>query len=125
MIKYCGAAICALIAVIMLKGQKSEFSSIVSLAAAALLFGAAAYEFIPVLNETRKLIEGTGFEGYLSTLIKALGVTLAVQFSAELCRDAGESAIASKLELVGKAEIIILALPLVRELLGLAGGLMS
>ena len=52
-------------------------------------------------------------------------MTLAVQFSAELCRDAGESAIASKLELVGKAEIIILALPLVRELLGLAGGLMS
>ena len=48
-----------------------------------------------------------------------------MQFSAELCRDAGESAIASKLELVGKAEIILLCLPLLRELIGLAAGFMT
>ena len=125
MIKYCGVALCALAACIVLKGQKSEFASIVALAAALLLFGAAAVEFYPTLTELRELIEGTSFEGYLSTLIKALGITLAVQFSAELCRDAGESSIAAKLELVGKAEIILLALPLIRELLGLAGGLMA
>ena len=125
MIKYCGAAICALIAIIILKGQKSEFAGIVSLAAAVLFFGAAAAEFYPTLKLMRGLIEGTSFESYLGTLTKALGITLAVQFSAELCRDAGESAIASKLELVGKAEIILLCLPLLRELIGLAAGFMT
>lgn len=125
MIKYCGVALCALTAVIVLRGQKSEFAGIVALAAAVLLFGAAAVEFWPVLSELRRMIEGTSFEGCLSTLIKALGITLAVQFSSELCRDAGESAIASKLELVGKAEMILLCLPLIGKLLGLAAELMK
>ena len=125
MIKYCGVALCALTAVIVLRGQKSEFAGIVALAAAVLLFGAAAAMFWPVLSELRRMIEGTSFEGCLSTLIKALGITLAVQFSSELCRDAGESAIASKLELVGKAEMILLCLPLIGKLLGLAAELMK
>ena len=125
MIKYCGVALCALTAVIVLRGQKSEFAGIVALAAAVLLFGAAAVEFWPVLSELRRMIEGTSFEGCLSTLVKALGITLAVQFSAELCRDAGESAIASNLELVGKAEMILLCLPLIGKLLGLAAELMK
>ena len=125
MIKYCGVALCALTAVIVLRGQKSEFAGIVALAAAVLLFGVAAAMFWPVLSELRRMSEGTSFEGCLSTLIKALGITLAVQFSSELCRDAGESAIASKLELVGKAEMILLCLPLIGKLLGLAAELMK
>ncbi|MCI8387652.1 MAG: hypothetical protein HFE63_04210 [Clostridiales bacterium] len=125
MIKYCGIALCALAAILILKGQKSEFSGIVTLAAAVILFGIAAAEFYPTLKLLNELISGTSFEGYMSTLVKALGITLAVQFSAELCRDAGESAIASKLELVGKAEILLLCLPLINELISLAAGFMK
>lgn len=124
MIKYCGIALCALAAVLILKGQKSEFSGMVTLAAAVLLFGVAAAEFYPALKFINEAISGTAFEEYIGVLVKALGITLAVQFSAELCRDAGESAIASKLELVGKAEIILLCLPLIGELLSLAAGFM-
>lgn len=125
MIKYCGIALCALAAILILKGMKSEFSGIVALAAAVILFGVAAVEFYPTLKMLKELISGTSFEGYMSTLVKALGITLAVQFSAELCRDAGESAIASKLELVGKAEILLLCLPLINELITLAAGFMK
>ena len=125
MIKYCGVALCALTAVIVLRGQKSEFAGIAAFAAAVLLFGAAVAEFLPVLSELERMIKGTGFESCLPTMTKALGITLVVQFSAELCRDAGESSIASKLELVGKAEIVLLALPLIGKLLGLAAELMK
>lgn len=125
MIKYCGIALCALAAVLILKGQKSEFSGMVTLAAAVLLFGVAAAEIYPTLKLVNESISGTGFEGYMSTLVKALGITLAVQFSSELCRDAGETSIASKLELVGKAEILLLCLPLINELISLAAGLMG
>lgn len=125
MLKYCGIALCALIAIIVLRGQKSEFAWIVALAAAALLFGAAASELYPTLKSLGSMLVGTSFEGYLETLVKALGITLAVQFSAELCRDAGEAAIASKLELVGKAELILLCIPMINELLTLASGFLE
>lgn len=121
MLKYCGAALCALIAVLVLRSQKSEFAGLVSLAASVILLSAASVTFFPVIEFVSETVEETGFSEYLATLMKALGITLAVQLCAEVCRDAGESSLASKLELVGKAEILILCLPLIRELITLAG----
>ena len=43
------------------------------------------------------------------------------QFTAELCRDAGEQVLASRVEFFCKVEIILLSLPLVRQILTLAG----
>ncbi|MBQ8509298.1 MAG: stage III sporulation protein AD [Clostridia bacterium] len=125
MLQYCGIALCALAAVLVLKGMKSELAGLASLAAAVILLGGALAEFLPVLRQLTDSVAGTSFSGYMETLLKALGITLAVQFSAELCRDAGESAIASKLELAGKAEILLLTLPLLRELMQLAADIMQ
>jgi stage III sporulation protein AD len=125
MIKYCGIALVALAAVLILKGQKSEFTNMVTFATAVILFGIAAAEIFPTLKLLSETIKGTKFEGYMSTLLKALGITLAVQFSSELCRDAGETSIASKLELIGKAQILLLCFPLINELIALAVGLMG
>ncbi len=121
MLKYCGAALLALVGVIVLRGQKSEFAGLVSLAASVILLGASVAIFLPVIEFVFEAVDGTGFGEYLSTLTKALGITLAVQLSADVCRDAGEVSLASKLELVGKAEILVLCLPLVRDLITLAG----
>ncbi len=123
MLKYCGAALLALMGITVLKGQKSEFSGLVSLAASVLLLGASLVSFLPVIEFVLEAVEGTGFSEYLSVLTKALGITLAIQLSADVCRDAGEGALAEKLELVGKAEILVLCLPLVRDLITLAGEL--
>ena len=125
MLRYYGAALIALAAILALRGQKSEFAGMVSLAAGILLFGGAAEAFLPALREIGALLEGSALGGYAATLMKALGVTLAAQFTAELCRDAGEGALASRLELAGRAEILLLALPLIRELLALAAGLLG
>lgn len=124
MLKYCGAALCALAAILILRSQKSEFSGFISLAASVILLGAACTSFFPVMEFVTESVADTGFSEYLGTLMKALGITLLIQLCSELCRDAGEAALASKLELVGKAEILLLCLPLVSELIALAGEMM-
>ena len=125
MLKYCGAALTALIGVIILKGQKSEFSSLVSLAASVILLGTALSAFLPVTEFVFEAIDTSGFGEYLSTLTKALGITLAVQLCADVCRDAGETALGAKLELVGKAEILVLCVPLIRDLITLAADIVG
>ncbi len=125
MIKYCGVALCALAAILILKGQKSDFAGLVSVAAGVILLGAAVVTFLPVFELIGDTMSETSFSEHMTVLGKALGITLAVQLSAEICRDAGESALASKLELIGKAEILLLALPLVSELIGLAAEIMQ
>ncbi len=125
MIKYCGVALCALAAILILKGQKSDFAGLVSVAAGVILLGAAVVTFLPIFEFIENTMSQTSFSEYMTVLAKALGITLAVQLSAQICHDAGESAIASKLELIGKAELLLLALPLVGELTKLAAQIMQ
>ena len=56
---------------------------------------------------------------YLKLIIKMIGVAYLCQFSAELCKDAGEGAIGSKIELGGKLLILSLSVPIVYRLLEL------
>jgi stage III sporulation protein AD len=51
-------------------------------------------------------------ELYLVTLLKILGIAYIAEFGAQICRDAGEGTIASKIELAGKILILLLALPI-------------
>ena len=125
MIKYCGVALCALAAILILKGQKSDFAVFVGAAAGVILLGVAVTTFLPVFDFIKEMIIQTSFSEHMTTLGKALGITLAVQLSSEICRDSGEAALASKLELIGKAEILILALPLISELISLAAKIMQ
>ena len=60
----------------------------------------------------------------LRILFKTLGVAVVTQLAADLCRDAGESAMAGKVELCGKAAVLALSLPLASDLLRLAAGLL-
>ena len=52
-------------------------------------------------------------------LLKALGIVLIGRITADLCKDAGESAIASGVELAVKTAVLLTALPLLNRLLSL------
>ncbi len=58
-------------------------------------------------------------------ILKILGVGYLVHMAAEGCRESGAPALAAKLELCGKLEILLLCLPYIRELLAVAIGAIS
>ncbi len=73
-----------------------------------------------IINELRVISEGAGIEyRYVSIVLKIIGISYLVSISAELCKDAGENAIAAKIELAGKLIIIFISLPIVNRLLGI------
>jgi len=54
-----------------------------------------------------------GLEGYYFTLVlKCIGIAYLAEFTAELCRDAAQGALALKVQLAGKLSVLLLALPL-------------
>lgn len=61
---------------------------------------------------------------YLPIIVKVLAVSYVTEFAASLCDDAGEKAIASKVELGGKIAIFITAAPVFSSLLKLLSELM-
>lgn len=73
-----------------------------------------------IINEVRSISTGAGIEQrYIDIVFKIIGVSYIASISAELCKDAGENAIASKIELGGKLIIVFMSLPIVNRLLGI------
>ncbi len=54
---------------------------------------------------------------YLNTLLKIIGIAYIAEFGSQICRDAGESVIAGKVEFAGKLLILVLAIPLLTAVL--------
>ncbi len=49
---------------------------------------------------------------YLQTILKIIGIAYIAEFGAQIAKDAGQAAIASKIELAGKVLILVLAIPI-------------
>jgi stage III sporulation protein AD len=54
---------------------------------------------------------------YFTTILKVIAIAYITEFGAQVCKDAGESAIASKIEFGGKVLIMIMAIPILAALM--------
>ena len=61
---------------------------------------------------------------YVETIIKITGISCISRFGTEICRDAGQNAIAANLELAGKIIIVVLSLPILTSVINLILGLL-
>ena len=71
--------------------------------------------FLGLIDSYLKKIQGGSL--YLSILVKVLLTAYTADFTAQLCKDAGETSIAGKVELAGKIIICILASPIIVSVL--------
>ncbi len=90
----------------------------ISLAAGTILFLMILGNLKSVVTVVNQLSHKASLDSiYLSTVLKVIGISYIAEFGAQICRDAGESAIASKIELGGKVLIMMLAVPILSALL--------
>jgi stage III sporulation protein AD len=67
-----------------------------------------------VIDAIKALAQDNGIDSaYIGTLIKIVGIAYIVQFAVQACKDAGETAIAAKVEMCGRTLIIAAVLPAV------------
>lgn len=111
----------------LILGQyRPEFRMLVTAAVTLLLMAMVLEQLLPVLEQLRSTMELTGLTGdYAAILFKAVGICLLTQLAGDVCRDSGESSIASKIELAGRAAILLTAMPLIQEVLAWAWELMN
>lgn len=115
------AALCALV----VKQKAQDIGVVLALAACAVLM----ISILPAFEEISLMIRDMGEMAGLSEVIitpvlKTVGIAIVTKLSAEVCRDAKENSIASFVELAGAAAAILLAIPLLKMVLELIGGLL-
>ena len=62
---------------------------------------------------------------YLPTLIKALSIAFRVQITRDACNDAQENGLGEKIAFFGKMEIMVISLPLIKNVFELCKNLSS
>lgn len=119
-----GFAIVAIVLSVVLKQYRAEFSVSISIVTSAIIFGFTLIQAVPIITGAIDMFGKTNLSSdYLLILIKALGLSFVTGLASDICRDAGESAVAGKIELAGKVSILLLAMPLFTKLLDIVYGL--
>ncbi|NLX62883.1 MAG: stage III sporulation protein AD [Tissierellia bacterium] len=116
-----GIGIISTILVVLLKqSNRSEFALIVSVITGLIIFSMVIDKIKYIIDTLSNLSRNANMEfTYFSTILKIIGIAYIVEFGAQISRDAGENAIASKIELGGKVIMMVLAMPIILALLDL------
>lgn len=125
-IKLCGFGLMAVVLCVIVRQLKPESAVFVNIAAGVMLLISAVKLLSPSVKAIGELADNAGISGdFTEILIKALVISYVTTLSADCARDAGESALGSKLELAGRVSIAALSLPVFTQLAGLITSMMS
>ena len=117
-VKIIGVGLVALILIIILKQYKPEFAVYASIIAGIIILIMLMDKLAAIVNLLTNLTNKTGTgSSFLKILLKITGIAILTEFAVSICKDSGENAIASKIDLGGK--IISVSIPIVTALLEL------
>ncbi len=109
--------ICAVLS-LAVRSYRPEFSVYISIACGLLLFVTVLTQLESVMSYVSQLFDRAGSARvYFPVLLKVLGIAYITDFAAQVCRDAGENGIASKVEMAGKILIFYVSLPVFTSLI--------
>ena len=119
-IKIIGIGLISLILIIIIKQYRPEFTIYISIIAGVLIIVLSLDKLTGIINILTTLSNKTGINSqYLGILLKITGIAILTEFAVSICNDAGESAIATKIDLGGKVIIISISIPIIVALLDL------
>ncbi len=117
-IKIIGIAFIAVIIIVLLKQYRPEFAIYISLLTGVLIFLLIIDDLSGIINLLNSLANKVSINAsFLALLIKITGIAFLSEFAVSICKDAGEGAIASKIEIGTKIIIISMSIPIISSLL--------
>ncbi len=117
-IKIIGIAFIAVIIIVILKQYRPEFAIYASIIAGVLILAMASGTLSGIIDMINSISSKTSINSeFLVILIKITGIAILTEFAVSICKDSGESAIASKVDIGGKIIIISMSIPIINALI--------
>lgn len=111
---------------ILLKQYQPEYALFVSIICGVIIFSVVIDNLLPTFALMSDLMVKAQIKSsYIEAIVKTLGVCYITQLVTDSCKDAGQNAIASKVELASKVYIVLLALPLFEDLITITFSLIN
>lgn len=116
--------IISVILIVLIKEQRKEMALMLTIVASIGIILFAIDEISAIVSLLNNLAEKSGInKEYLMIIIKVTGIAYIVEFGKNICQDAGQNAIATKLEMAGKVVIVSLSIPIISALLTVLSGM--
>lgn len=113
-------SIIAVVLAVVIRQYRPELALQISVVTGLLIFFVVIFKMASVLDTLRAFTGRMNIDTvYISTIFRIVGIAYIAEFGAQVCKDAGENSIASKIELAGKVIILVLAIPILMALMEL------
>lgn len=97
----------------LFRSQKPEYGQCIGFVLAVIIFGFAVGQVEAVVGQVQTLRQYLGeSQGYLTSLLRIIGITYICEFGASICKDAGYGAVADQIEILGKLSVLAAGLPI-------------
>lgn len=122
--KIVGIGIISSVLILVIKQEKPELAFLLSLVSGIIILILVVDQIGVIVRLVRQLVARTNVDiMYFNTIIKIIGIAYIGEFGAEITRDAGENALAGKIEMAIKIIIMFLAIPIMVSLVETIVGL--
>ena len=122
--KLFGLALIAAMLITLFRKWGSDFATLLKVAAGALVAAGCVGGIAPIVEYVRELGEATLPWEAVEGMLRVLAVAMVTHICAAICRDCGETTLGGYLELGGKVEMIVLTLPMIKEIVEVAVGIL-
>ncbi len=117
-LKVVSFALAALFIFLLFKDKRSDIAVLVSLLAGVILFVSILTSITDVISFIKDISSKANIDiVYIGVVLKILAISYLATFCSEICKDAGASSIASKVEFSAKILILTLAIPILMAVL--------
>jgi stage III sporulation protein AD len=109
-----GLAVVTVVVLLLLRQERPEIAVQLTLALGVVIFGMVLGRLLGLVQTLENLAARASLDQrHLGTVLRIVGVAYVAEFAAQVCRDAGEGAVAGKVELAAKVVILAMAVPIV------------
>ncbi len=113
-IKIIGVGFIALIITIILKEYRKEYAIYVVIICGVIILLYSLDTIIAIVNFIKDISKNRSFNTeFISCLLKITGISILTEYAVSICKDSGESSIASKIDFGGKILIISMSIPII------------
>lgn len=110
--------IIAVILAVSLKGRNPEISSIISLGLGIAIIAICVERMKLIITRIKTISVNVDMDKtYIVILLKLIGIAYICEFAAGISKDAGYSAVASQIELLGKLTMLMVSLPVLGQVI--------
>ena len=113
-VSICMISLVGVITFVVIKGVKPEYSLFIIVVLSLLFLGWMVEIFVEMEERISEIsIDLEKNKSFYKILFKIMGITYLCEFSSGICKDAGVTAVATQIEILGKMLVLLSGIPII------------